>query len=67
LWCVWWGFKGGDALNQPGDDPAGFGVGLALGLQLLSECGYKFGGTVLGYSGALVGVLGATRARLVGA
>jgi hypothetical protein len=56
---------------MPGDDPMGFGVGLALGLQLLPERGDKLGGAVLGLSGALaadlVGFLVMTWLRLVGA
>src|SRR5215218_995316 len=64
-----WRFYGRDTLHQPGNDPTGLGVRLALGLQLLSECGDKLGGTVLGCRGALVaalvGALVMTWARLV--
>jgi hypothetical protein len=34
FWRLCWRFYGWDALHQPGDDPPGFGVGLALGLEL---------------------------------
>ena len=58
------GFYGRDPLHQPGDDPTGFGVGLALGFELLPEVidatahlGYECVGLRLRPVGVLVGVL----------
>ena len=42
------GLYGRDPLQGCGQQPAGFGVGLALSLQLLPERGDKLTGTIVG-------------------
>src|SRR5215212_7969785 len=43
-----WRFYGRDPLQCRGQQPTGFGVGLALGLQLFAERGDKLAGAVVG-------------------